>query len=284
MANIVHTMPYPVLEDGNLSYNDGKYKTDITPLNNGNSVQIKHHISGAPFLEKLLQQNKAQFACTIALPKTSYRKLHIADEGQQIVQWDKSFVAEPPLLRPLLLATEEIKHCFTEKDGVANVWHGQEVIVPKGARMACSTYFQPNASIIGMLHMIKDDRLAEGTFEVDSLSEYGFVFQVKLPPNFHRFVHFPDADQKELWHNIHVLFLTQCLRILQIRFNTSDDSDTENNWQQHINLRTLADMLEEKGILHWSDDDFKPELAATKLKNLFVPNIAQANEDNAEEE
>ena len=70
--------------------------------------------------------------------------------------------------------------------------------------------------------------------------------------------------------------VTACLARLQKDY-ASDDG--ESGWQSFRNLRAFADYLEHKGIEHWSDDDFRPERAATALYPHVLPDEGLADSD-----
>ena len=43
------------------------------------------------------------------------------------------------------------------------------------------------------------------------------------------------------------------------------DDDDEEGWKSYANLVSLADELKRRGLPHWAEDAFEPELAATTL-------------------
>ena len=47
-GEVSRSIPYPVLEDGNLSYPDGQYQVSIVPDGNV-SVIVDHQLAGSPF-------------------------------------------------------------------------------------------------------------------------------------------------------------------------------------------------------------------------------------------
>ena len=140
-GEIVRCLPYPVLEDGNLSYPKGDYEVDAKPQDDGTSVIIHHAIQGAPFLDRILQQGKGKYGCLVSVPLTGYRKLHLSDEAYQQVSWDIRVVGEPPMLRPLILSVSEISCRLESEDGVAEAWQGQNVTFPRGARFGIEYIF-----------------------------------------------------------------------------------------------------------------------------------------------
>ena len=49
IGEIVRSLPYPTIEDGNLSYSKGEYLVEITPQIDGGSVILNHTIQRGGF-------------------------------------------------------------------------------------------------------------------------------------------------------------------------------------------------------------------------------------------
>ncbi len=147
IGEIVRSLPYPTIEDGNLSYSKGEYLVEITPQIDGGSVILNHTIKGAAFIERLIIEGKAKYGCLVSVPLTGYRKLHLSDNARQRVEWDMGVVGEPPMLRPVIVSVTAISCKLGQDDGVAEAWQGREVAIPKGARLALKSYLRPTASL-----------------------------------------------------------------------------------------------------------------------------------------
>ena len=104
----VRSLPYPVLEDGNLSYPEGEYTVAIALQADGKSVIVHHRVKAAPFLDRLLAEDKAQYGCLVSIPLTGYRRLHLSRDVNQPVEWGINVVGEPPMLRPIIVSVAEI--------------------------------------------------------------------------------------------------------------------------------------------------------------------------------
>ena len=133
---IVHTLPYPTIEDGSISFPDGKYSINAE-RKAVNKVDLVHEITGAPFLSKLIDNGDAKFGCLVSVPKTGYRKLDTCDSNKQKIEWELGITGEAPKLKPVLIYTNDDKEFKLSKDdGVADIWQGKKIVIPKGARLA----------------------------------------------------------------------------------------------------------------------------------------------------
>ena len=84
---IVRSLPYPVLER-NLSYPRGEYRVEPSPRRDGHSAELRHVVVNAPFVEAMLREGRAVYACLVSVPRTGYRKLEQSSRAVQVVRWD----------------------------------------------------------------------------------------------------------------------------------------------------------------------------------------------------
>jgi len=267
-ANIVHSLPWPALEDGNLSFPRGSYECIAKNTGQDGQVLVEHKLKEAPFLEKLVMDGKACFGCIVSVPKTGYRRLLLADGNSQSIMIEKDFLGEPPMLQPLLLSLEEFNHIFGQDDGVAPLWHGSEIRIEKGARLVRGSYLRQGASMSHMLFVKLDNDIEENCFEVREGVEDGFVFFIHASNPLFGFLDNPGAEMN-LRRSIFIHIISRCLEILAKNYGI--DQDGENKWEQYSNLKLLTELLENREITHWTDEGFKPELAATQLYPLHIP-------------
>lgn len=260
-SSSVRSLPYPAIEDGNFSFPEAVYEVSTKPDGkSGTRFKLKHKISNAPFIERLIEKGKARYGCMVAVPKTGYRQLEIAEKGnEQIVSWSLDIVGEPPMLGPVILFIGEVtKYKLTEKDGVASVWQGREIEIPMGARLARAQYLRPPASIQNLIKVIKKSDMKRGTFTVKQDSNQGFYFKLEASENIYHFLQNPQG-QSDLERSILVHAVSQCFNILKDEYKTNDQ------WEQYSNLRALSTHLDREGVGHWSDDDFDAVKIATEL-------------------
>ena len=80
---------HPMLESGNLSFPKGRYLMDFRPGEDRSSYVIEHRIEGAALIERLLESGRAQYACIVSSPISSYRRTHLSSEAQHEVGWEQ---------------------------------------------------------------------------------------------------------------------------------------------------------------------------------------------------
>ena len=264
-SNAIRSHDHPMLESGNLSFPEGRYVLDLQPGADRSSYVITHRVQGAPLISRLLEEQKAQYACIVSSPISSYRETHTSKEARHEVRWNADDLGEAPLFTPAILCSEPQEMMLNaERDGVHLIWDDQPLTLHKGSRLALGSVIQLESSILHLLSFHEDVRLAAGQFAVECETE-PFRFRVNLHPALHRFLRFPGSN---FHHNLMTQIVTACLARLQ-RDDAEDDGDS--GWKSHRNLIALADYLEHKGLDHWSDEGFRPEEVATALYPLKLP-------------
>ena len=274
MTNVVHSFPFPVLDEGNLSFPSGRY--DVSPRTiNSTSVEITHHLENAGLIKRLLNNKEAQYGCLLAVPITGHRSLSLSQESVQIVKWDIGIVGEPPIIRPIIVTTKQIECELTAEDDVADVLIGKKIQIPKGARLARGKYLRSISSLESLLDINKDEELPNGCFVVEASENDGYRFRVNVAPDVFYFISIPRPNDP-LYRSIGAHMASRCFEILRIEQGygdeeTSGNDDGEQKWTEHSNLVMLSDLLRERGLPHWSDDNFKPEEVALQLYPLILP-------------
>lgn len=260
----VRSFPYPVIEDGNLSYPRGEYRVQIKPRQDGRTVLLKHAVEKAALLERLLSEGKARYGCLVAVPMTGYRKLELSDSPDQEIELDMKVMGEPPMLRPVVVSVSEISRTLGAGDGVAEAWHGHAVTIPKGARLALGNYSRPASSLHGLLRLVEEPDLPDGCFEVKPCEEEGFYFRVSVAPDLRSFLN--DAGEHQN-HRLSVIthMASRCFEILAQEYNSPDEEEGKAKWESFSSLRALADTLQEKGLPVWDADSFSADKVATQL-------------------
>ncbi|MYA09813.1 MAG: hypothetical protein F4060_02415 [Holophagales bacterium] len=154
----------------------------------------------------------------------------------------------------------------SERDGAHSAWDGATVKLLKGSRLAVGPVIQLQSSPLQMIVIVPKPELAEGVFFVQPRSEPPFRFEVNVSTKLHAYL---QRKAGELRPTIMTHIVTGCFRLLQHSY--SRDSDEDGGWRSDRSLLALSDFLEERGLGHWSDDDFRPEQAATSLYPLTLP-------------
>ena len=264
-SNAIRSHDHPMLESGNLSFPEGRYLLDLQPGEDRSSYVITHRVEGAPLISMLLEAGKAQYACIVSSPISSYRKTHTSKEARHEVRWNADNLGEAPLFTPAILCSGfQAMTLSAERDGVHLIWDNQAVSLHKGSRLALGSVIQLESSILHLLSFHEDARVEEGRFVVERETE-PFRFRVRLHSSLHRFLRFPGSH---FHHNLMTHVVTACLARLQ-RDDAEDDGDS--GWKTHRNLLALADYLQHKGLDRWDHEGFRPEEVATALYPLKLP-------------
>ena len=269
LSSSSRVFPWPVLEAGNGSYENGVYTVACEDREPGRSILLQHEVEGAPLIHKWMESGKIRFVCSVASPRSMYRKLHVSNTPQQIVEWTRDDLGEFPMFTPMMVTQEIIEHTVdSEADGLSQMWDGKKLVLPKGARVAVGATFKFQSGINGLLDFSKDENLGAGKFKVQDSSEDGFKFKVHLAPNLYEHLRYRRTDLAGA--NIMVHVVSAALGILQRDYKVAEGEDEE-GWKSLKNLVGLAELLQENNLGHWSDDDFNPEMAATGLYPHQLP-------------
>ena len=259
--------PWPTLEAGNMSFPNGNYTIVCEDKEPGQSFTLRHQVAGAPLLERWLDENKVAYICSVAAPRSMYRKLHKSDAPEQLIAWRQQDLGEPPMFTPMIVACEAIQHkAAAETDGLNHIWNGIELAIPKGGRIAIGSTFGFKSGMDGMLDFKENKSLSDGTFKVTANTDGDFKFNVELAPDLHQYLRHRRNDP--IGRNIMVHIVSRALGILQEDYS---EDDGEEGWQSYQSLISLTQQLEEKGVPHWSAETFHPEYAATTLYPHILP-------------
>lgn len=253
---------FPVLESGNTSFPNGRYVVAFKPGADASSFTIRHRIEGAPLINEVIAEELVHFVCTVASPVSSYRVSHISKSSTQVIEWKSDDLGEPPMFTPMVVVAEPFERTLDRgRDGVHELWHGRTVSFERGARLALSDVVLMRSSVLNMLLFDREPTLADGEFRVEAEEREGFRFRVRLAPDLHRFLKYDSDDPRHGQILTHIV--SACFAVLKAEF--SSDEEEEGGWRSYRGLLAIADMLNEHDLPHWSDEDFFPELAATRL-------------------
>ena len=268
-SDMVRAFPFPVLEEGNLSFPDGEYIPDII-FEDDYSATIIHKVQTAPLIERFVKEEMAKCCCTVSVPKTGYRKLFQESGFSQKIKWDSNWVGEPPILRPFIVCAVETEHTLQAEDGVHSLWVDRTVKFKKGAKIAIGPDFRPRSSMESLLSIDRDESLKPGQVLINPVTEQGFYFSVKVASDLYEFLRNPgEGNLKKHSHSILIHAVSTCMSILANEYS-SEGSDE--SWQSYSNLLVLAEEMERKKLTLWYEDNFHPEEAATLLYPHPVPN------------
>lgn len=264
-SEVLRSLPYPVLEDGNFSYPQGEYTAEVITQTDDTAVTIRHEIRNVPFLDQAIRQGQAKYGCLVAVPLTGYRKLHLSDDALQHIKWDMAVVGEPPMLRPIVVSIDEISCVLGSNDGVAEAWQGREITFPKGARLALWGYLRAFSSAHELLEINQKEDLPAGSFEVSPCAGDGFYFQVFVASDLFPFLQNAGGHDN---HRGSILthIVSRCFEILKQDYRGESEEDEKREvWEQFSNLKALADELHRHNLPVWDEDDFSADKVATQL-------------------
>jgi len=217
-----------------------------------------------------MDSGKVSFVCSVAAPRSMYRKLHLSNKPEQVVEWTRDDLGEYPMFTPMIIAGENIDHVAnSETDGLSPMWHDKELCLPKGARLAVGPTFRLQSGINGMLDFNLDEQLEDGRYRVEESTDDGFKFKVYLATDLHQHLRLHRGDLAGA--NIMTGIVAAALGILQRSYDKDETDGDEISWRNFRNLVGLADLLDERNLNHWSDENFKPELVATGLYPHKLP-------------
>ena len=258
----VRAHAFPALESGNTSFPEGRYVVGFEPGTDACSFTVRHCIEGAELINYAIAEGLAQFVCTVASPVSSYRVSHISKSSTQMIGWESGDLGEPPMFTPMVVVAAPFTRTLDrERDGVHNLWHGRTVSFERGMRLALSDVVLMRSSVLNMLIFERDATLSDGEFRVEAEDREGFRFRAHLAPDLHRFLKYDSEDPRRGHIVTHIV--SACFGVLKADY--AEDEEEEGGWRSYRGLQTMAEMLKERGLPHWSEDDFSPELAATRL-------------------
>ena len=267
----VRSFAWPVLQRGNTSYPDGSYTAEIEPDRDRRSFRITHDIRGAPLIARLIGEEQARYACTVASPIASYRTIHTSASPTHRVEWSHDDLGTPPLFLPLVVTTSEVRLTLDANvDGVAALWHGRGIRLLKGSKLVIAPPFQLRSSLQQLLIFQVNEKLSDGQFEVHPDTNDGFKFIVAMAPDLHRFLMHPRAPDHR--RNIMTHIVSSAFASLRHDYRGDDGAE---GWRSHGNLVALARYLEDQGLPIWDEDGFHPERVATALYPHRLPPVGE---------
>ena len=262
--------PWPVLEAGNGSYASGIYSVIAEDQERGKSLKLRHQVRGAPLVEKWIASGKTKFVCSVASPRSMYRRLHVSDNPEQLVEWSRDELGEYPMFTPMIVVAKEIIYVAdSATDGLSALWNDAELRLPKGARIAMGATFKLQAGISGLLDFNLGEDLAPGRYRVEPSSEDGFKFKVYMAQDLYEHLRYRRDDLAGT--NIMTGVVATAFSILQRAYHQDESEDGGDTWRSFRNLVGLAALLNERGLGHWVDEQFKAEMAATSLYPHKLP-------------
>ena len=273
----VRAHAFPALESGNTSFPEGRYVVEFEPGADASSFTVRHRIEGAKLINEVIAEGLAQFVCTVASPISSYRVSHMSKTSTQVISWKSGDLGEPPMFTPMVVVAAPFKRTLDrERDGVHPLWGGRTVVFTRGMRLALSDVVLMRSSVLNMLMFERDPTLSVGEFRVEAEEREGFRFRAHLAPDLHRFLRYDSEDPRRGHIVTHIV--SACFGVLKADY--TEDDEEEGGWRSYRGLHAMAEMLKEHGLPHWSEGDFSPEFAATRL---YPHRVGESPDDSGED-
>ena len=105
----------------------------------------------------------------------------------------------------------------------------------------------------------------------------GFQFRAHLAPDLHRFLKYDSADPRRRHIVTHIV--SACFGVLKADYAEAEEERKAAGGPIAV-LQAMAEMLKAHGLPHWSEADFSPELAATRL---YPHRVGESSGDSGED-
>ncbi|MCY4541792.1 MAG: hypothetical protein OXB95_05275 [Rhodobacteraceae bacterium] len=276
---------YPILVRGGLDYGDGhQYRTKQGPQDRQNRdiVNVLHQIKGDNLVAQLVNQGKADFVCTVVAPSCAYRRVEraletpaITSDGLQTQQQIKvvtDLYAHPVNFQPSVVTNTCIEPFVAQSfHGVDRIWIGERVKLPVAALIAVEPFWSPKTIQQSILRVTKavDGSLRRGSFEVTGVPEEGFYFRVEVEGSLFEALRKPASVSHR--DSIYSMALAQGLHQLHL----NDAHIGSEDWKEHQNLKLLYQMLKDRDVATWDEDDFRANQAVA----AFHPHVVATIDD-----
>lgn len=231
------------------------------------TIGILHRIRGNNLVSRLLRKNQANFACTLVSPWCAYRNVERATgtpersskglQLEQIIEIDKDQFSHPIMFQPSVITNTHLnKFKGKESHGLDGLWVGEEISFPIAAVIAVQSFWNTKTTMQSILRLrkVSDSSLKPGSFEVQDVTEEGFYFLVDVDEDLYKSLRYPVSFEHR--NSIYSMALSQGLEILHQRYK---DRET---WMDQQNLKLLYQMLKDKNLPTWEDDEFRANQAA----------------------
>lgn len=178
------------------------------------------------------------------------------------------------MFRPMIVLRVAITHIVNSaKDGLHHMWDRRELYLPKGARVAIGHTFKFQAGMNGLLDFNQDDTMKPGTYKLEPSTKDDFKFKVSLASDL--CIYLCQQRNDVVRQNIMTAVVTAAFSILHKQYSKDESEDEGESWRHFRNLQGLASLLAERGLNHWSDENFKAEMVATNLYPHKLPRIEE---------
>ena len=284
---VSRVFPFPALRSDAIDFAPDRadYAAKVARIPESGIVSVRHVVSGDNLILRLLSDSRAKFACVVCAPSTMYRTLEIfpnpptptkngeqsALECAQDIELEDALVASPPLFRPIVIASQDVRLMADADAGLNPIYLNREVHFPKGAIIASAGWIQLGGGGEEMLILHDDPALKKGMIHVFGDTTHGYRFVVKVASDLYREIRRGADARKDHRDSILTHALSAGLQFLANEYGNDEAEDESGGWKQYPNLRLLAEWLQERGEPMWTQEGFSAEKAASALKPHFIP-------------
>ena len=274
----------PMLHEASLDYPAVEYESEVVSHGQDEetiSLKVKQSICDSNLIAQLLNDKQANFAVEISSPYSIYRKIEKCEHGndltsEHVVTLSDEVVQTPVYLRPLIVAELKSPLPFElgEAHAVHKSWYGTKIEILRSSILARGQFWLPTSVMQSLVRIGKDEenKLSPGTYEVLDCNSDGFYFKVMMHPEL--FDIFLAGNEVNHCNSILTGALATGFEILR-RKKEEYHPDDENGAGLPQVLNSLYKKMEQEGIEPWDSDDFKSELAASKLCPITIKKVEE---------
>ena len=237
-------------EDGSrLDWPEGRYEPRVRVA--VDRANILHSLTGAPSLERAVNEGLAKWAAEIRCPKTLLSRVALSAEPQHTVRWRRDELDGVSWIVPGLLAVQEFELQAGELDPF---WKDESLSVPPGWWLVRGIKRKVNTLAQSLLRFVRDEKLDDGRMHVQSERGSGQLrFVAHVAPDI-----WPEIETSR---NLQVAALIGACGHFPTTFGR-DPTD------EPAIAREIRDRLEMANIPVWTDDGYDPALAATVIERF----------------
>ena len=267
---------FPVLSPVSMDYKPGvEYSADIGVIRGVNKIIVTHKLVGDSIIAEFIKKQKAVFGCMVSLPSTMYRETFVCKTNeltaiQEIDYQDSGYSqnVQLPLFLPVIIKDggDDIDGS-AKSSGLGDLWQEGKVKFPTGGIIGSTDWMIIGGVAGGIVTIKADESIEPGTIKVQFVGEAGFRFQALVNPSFFNYLQSPgdfntrDPQRERIRvKDVYIHILSRGLEKLSL-------GELE-EWEEHFNLKMLANMLKLHGLPGdppWNEPDFDAERVATTI-------------------
>lgn len=277
--NAVEHTPLPILlEDGSrYDWSEASYAPEVSV--GRNSATVRHRLTGAPALHKLIEDGTAAWAVELRCPKTLMARVETSTSPNdpQVVSWSPDEVDDMVYIVPGLVALTPLS---LGRSGLTSLWtDAGELRVPAGWWLAKGQACRSKTLTEALVTFRRNKDMAKGTMEVSPDDSSGRLrFAVHMAPDVFK--------QARSDRTLQVAALVGVCGWFPRVFGGAaaeswSESGTSDARDDNPLARELGDRLRQKreNVALWDDGNYDPALVATLLEPFHIVDFREDNDD-----